>query len=348
MANEFKFNWGGPTLQELGEAYMNGYKPLPSMNGYVPSRTPDAVSAPVVANQQAMQGGEGGQQRGVMWGANNYGQGQAYNDKIAALQDEYNQNEARIAEIEQKIASIKSQITENKSRRDKLDMALAANRADIGDIATSITHQNAITNRQQQEYLRKLEEKRLGNEPDGTYKDVIDAYTELAYAPDEKTQALAQFKVEEALKKYEKKNGKPFGVNPLDVKRGGAKAGDVATTLERASGKYTASLDKNGRPTKAAKEEFLRDAEGLPYSKELQEQIDKVRNAETQEERKEKDAKVAKANQAAVDEVSKEVTGFDMKEGDTKEVTASNKKKVTVKKSGGKLTFTCGKAVKTK
>ena len=201
MANEFKFNWGGPTLQELGEAYMNGYKPLPSMNGYVPSRTPDAVSAPVVANQQAMQGGEGGQQRGVMWGANNYGQGQAYNDKIAALQDEYNQNEARIAEIEQKIASIKSQITENKSRRDKLDMALAANRADIGDIATSITHQNAITNRQQQEYLRKLEEKRLGNEPDGTYKDVIDAYTELAYAPDEKTQALAQFKVEEALKK---------------------------------------------------------------------------------------------------------------------------------------------------
>lgn len=348
MANDFKFNWGGPTLQELGAAYMQGYRPLQNMDGYVPSRTPDAVAAPVVANQPAMQGGEGGQQRGVMWGANNYGQGQAYTDKIAALQDEYNRNEARIAEIESKIASLKGQISDNAKRRDQLDLQLAANRAGIGDIGNSIAHQNAIETRKQQEFTRKLELARTKGNASDAEKAVIDAYTELAYAPDEKTQALAQFKVNQALEKYQKATRKPYGANPLQTNLGGAKAGDVATTLERAQGKFSASLDKNGRPTAAAKAEALKDAEGLPYTKDLQEWIDTVRNSETQEERAGKDAKASKANQAAVDEVAKEVTGFDMKEGDTKEITASNKKKVTVKKSGGKLTFTCGKAVKTK
>lgn len=269
-------------------------------------------------------------------------------DKIAALQDEYNRNEARIAEIESKIASLKGQISDNAKRRDQLDMQLAANRAGIGDIGNAIAHQNAIETRKQQEFTRRLELARQKGTASDAEKAVIDAYTELAYAPDEKTQKLAQFKVNQALEKYQKATGKPYGANPLDTPLGGAKAGDVATTLERAQGKFSASFDKNGRPTAAAKAEALKDAEGLPYTKELQEWIDKVRNSETQEERAGKDAKVSKANQAAVDEVAKEVTGFDMKEGDTKEITASNKKKVTVKKSGGKLTFTCGKAVKTK
>ena len=348
MANDFKFNWGGPTLQEIGAAYMQGYRPLQNMDGYVPSRAPDAVAAPVVANQPVMQGGEGGQQRGVMWGANNYGQGQAYTDKIAALQDEYNRNEARIAEIESKIASIKGQISDNAKRRDALDMQLAANRAGIGDIANAIAHQNAIDTRKQQEFTRKLELARQKGNVSDAEKAVIDAYTELAYAPDEKTQALAQFKVNQALEKYQKATGKPYGANPLDTPLGGAKAGDNATTLERAQGKFSASFDKYGRPTAAAKAEALKDAEGLPYTKELQEWIDKVRNSETQEERAGKDAKVSKANQAAVDEAAKQFSGFDMKEGESKDWTASNKKTVTIKKSGGKLTFTCGKAVKTK
>lgn len=348
MANDFKFNWGGPTLQELGAAYMQGYRPLQNMDGYVPSRAPDAVAAPVAANQPVLQGGEGGQQRGVMWGANNYGQGQSYTDKIAALQDEYNRNEARIAEIESKITSIKGQISDNAKRREQLDMQLAANRAGIGDIGNSIAHQNAIETRKQQEFTRKLELARQKGTASDAEKAVIDAYTELAYAPDEKTQALAQFKVNQALEKYQKATGKPYGANPLNTNLGGAKAGDVATTLERAQGKYSASFDKYGRPTNAAKEEALKDAEGLPYTKELQEWIDKVRNTETQEERAAKDAKASKANQAAVDEAAKEISGFDMKEGESKDWTASNKKTVTIKKSGGKLTFTCGKAVKTK
>ena len=348
MANDFKFNWGGPTLQEIGAAYMQGYRPLQNMDGYVPSRAPDAVAAPVVANQPVMQGGEGGQQRGVMWGANNYGQGQAYTDKIAALQDEYNRNEARIAEIESKIASIKGQISDNAKRRDALDMQLAANRAGIGDIGNSIAHQNAIETRKQQEFTRKLELARQKVNVSDAEKAVIDAYTELAYAPDEKTQALAQFKVNQALEKYQKATGKPYGANPLDTPLGGAKAGDIATTLERAQGKFSASFDKYGRPTNAAKAEALKDANGLPYTKELQEWIDKVRNTETQEERAAKDSKVSKDNQAAVEEAAKEYSGYNLDDGETDEYTASNKKTVKIKKSGGKLTFTCGKAVKTK
>ena len=344
MANDFKFNWGGPTLQELGEAYMQGYRPLPSVQGYVPSRSPDAVSAPVMANQPVMQGGEGGQQRGVMWGANNYGQGQAYTDKMAALQDEYNRNEARIAEIESKIATLKGQISDNSKRRDQLDLQLAANRAGIGDIASSISHQNAIDTRKQQEFTRKLELARTKGNASDAEKAVIDAYTELAYAPDEKTQALAQFKVNQALEKYQKATGKPYGANPLQTNLGGAKAGDVATTLERAQGKFSASLDKNGRPTDAAKAEALKDAEGLPYTKELQEWIDKVRNTETQEERDGKDAKVAKENQAAVDAVANSEKGLDLytlnKKGSYSETVG--KKTVTVTKEGGYAIIKCG------
>lgn len=352
MANDFKFNWGGPTLQELGAAYMQGYRPLQNMDGYVPSRAPDVVAAPVIANQPVMQGGEGGRQRGAgdrnTENRANYGLGQAYMDNLQALQDEYNRNEARIAEIESKIASIKGQISDNAKRRDALDMQLAANRAGIGDISSSIAHQNAIETRKQQEFTRKLELARQKGNVSDAEKAVIDAYTELAYAPDEKTQALAQFKVNQALEKYQKATGKPYGANPLDTPLGGAKAGDIATTLERAQGKLSASFDKYGRPTNAAKAEALKDAEGLPYTKELQEWIDKVRNMETQEERAAKDSKVSKDNQAAVDEAAKEYSGYNLDDGETDEYTASNKKTVKIKKSGGKLTFTCGKAVKTK
>lgn len=342
-------NGAGPNVSQIAAAQMAGYgSPTSSMAGYVPSRTPAAVNAPAQADPSYGLGGEGGQQRALMFGANNYGQGQAYTDKIAALQDEYQQNEARIAEIESKIAGLKGQISQKAKARDELDMKLAANRARIGDIGSSFSHQSAITNRKYQEAMRKLEAQRNNGSEADAKKAVIDAYTELAYAPDEKTQALAQYKVDQALEEYKKKSGKDFGVNPIEAKKGGAKSGDVASTLERAQGKFSASLDKYGRPTDAAKAEALKDAEGLPYSKELQEWIDKVRNTETQEERSGKDAKVSKANQAAVDEAVKEFSGFDMKDGDSKTYTASNKKVVTVKKSGGKLTFTCGKAVKTK
>lgn len=338
-------NGSGPTVAQVAAAQMAGYgSPTSNMAGYTPSRSPDAVNAPVQDAPSYGVGGEGGQQRGVMMGANNYGQGQAYTDKIVALQDEYNRNEARIAEIESKIASLKGQISANSKRRDILDMQLAANRAGIGDIGNSIAHQNAIENRKQQEFTRKLELARQKGTESEAEKAVIDAYTELAYAPDEKTQAIAQFKVNQALEKYQKATGKPFGANPLQTNFGGAKAGDIATTLERAQGKFSASFDKYGRPTNAAKEEALKDAEGLPYTKELQEWIDKVRNTETQEERAGKDAKVSKENQAAVDEVANSPKGLDLytleKKGSyTKTV---GKKTVTVTKEGEYAIIKCG------
>ena len=300
-------NGAGPTPAQIAAAQMAGYgNPSSSMAGYVPSRTPDAVPAPVVQPQSFGLGGEGGRQRGAgdrnTENRANYGLGQAYTDNLQALQDEYNRNEARIAEIESKIASLKGQISDNAKRRDALDMALAANRAGIGDIGNSIAHQNAIETRKQQEFTRKLELARTKGNASDAEKAVIDAYTELAYAPDEKTQALAQFKVNQALEKYQKATGKPYGANPLDTPLGGAKAGDVATTLERAQGKFSASFDKNGRPTAAAKAEALKDAEGLPYTKDLQEWIDKVRNTGTQEEHAGKVATIKKKKKKAIEQ----------------------------------------------
>lgn len=221
-------------------------------------------------------------------------------ERILALQDEYNRNEARIAEIESKIASIKGQISASAKRRDALDMQLAANRAGIGDIANAIAHQNAIDTRKQQEFTRKLELARQNGTASDAKKAVIDAYTELAYAPDEKTQALAQFKVDQALEKYKKATGKDFGVNPLDTPLGSAKSGDKATTLERAWAKYTASFDKNGRPTQAAIDEWNKDKRGLTFTAELQEKDNQVRNATSQEKHAGKVATIKKKKKEAV------------------------------------------------
>lgn len=63
--------------------------------------------------------------------------------QVGDLKAEYAQNEKRIVAIRQEIAQLeKGALTE-----DQLDMALAANRADIGDIGNSILHQNKIANR---------------------------------------------------------------------------------------------------------------------------------------------------------------------------------------------------------
>ena len=63
--------------------------------------------------------------------------------QVADLQAEYAQNAKRIAAIKQEIAQLeKGALTD-----DQLDMALAANRAEIGDLGNSLLHQNRIATR---------------------------------------------------------------------------------------------------------------------------------------------------------------------------------------------------------
>lgn len=141
-------NGSGPTLAQIAANDMAGYaSPAGSMMGYVPSRSPDVVAQPADPNYG--QGGEGAIERGRMFGANNYGQGMAYWEKMKEQEDlraELAQNEQRIAQIKLEIAQLKG---EAGREWDALDMQLAANRANAGDIGNAIAHQNRIITRQQ-------------------------------------------------------------------------------------------------------------------------------------------------------------------------------------------------------
>lgn len=347
----FDWKWqqpSGMSLQDEQRLAMQGYKPnTVQMNGYEPSRAPDVVPPPPPQNYGM--GGEGAIERGRMYGANNYGQGMAYQDNIKSLQEEYLRNVARISEIESEIANVKNEITAGKRSRNELDMALAANRARIGDIGNSLAHQQAINTREYQQYLRQLEQnKENQSKVPQLEQAVIDAYTELAWAEGEKQQQIAQFKVDKALEAYKKGTGKEY-VNPFEAKKGGAKAGDTAQNLEMAWGKYTASFDKNKRPTKAAVAEFLKDAEGLPYSAELQSKIDEARNAKTQESASADSAKLAKKQQEAVDEIAGDIDSFKLSKGNgSYTATAKNGQSVSVtaNEDGKTATIRCGKKSK--
>ena len=144
-------NGAGPTVAQLAANGMAGYtSPSNAMNGYVPSRTPDAVAQPAdPAAPSFGQGGAGGAERARMWGANNYGQGMAYTEKMQAIEDlkaEYADNEQRIEELKMELVKLQG---EAGRAMDDLDMRLAANRANAGDIASAMAHQNRITTRQQ-------------------------------------------------------------------------------------------------------------------------------------------------------------------------------------------------------
>ena len=127
--------------QAIAQSNMEGY--VPYMANYA---TTNVQGAPVAGVGGNVIGGEGGVYRAPY---GNYGQGMAYWEKIKEQDDlraELAKNEQRIAQIKLEIAQLKG---ESGREWDALDMQLAANRANAGDIGNAIAHQNRIITRQQ-------------------------------------------------------------------------------------------------------------------------------------------------------------------------------------------------------
>ena len=127
--------------QAIAQSNMEGY--VPYMANYA---TTNVQGAPVAGVGGNVIGGEGGAYRSPY---GNYGQGIAYWEKIKEQDDlraELAKNEQRIAQIKLAIAQLKG---ESGREWDALDMQLAANRANAGDIGNAIAHQNRIITRQQ-------------------------------------------------------------------------------------------------------------------------------------------------------------------------------------------------------
>jgi len=262
-----------------------------------------------------------------------------------ALRNELASNTARIAELRQQAAQIEGQIKGAGTERDALDTKLAANRAAIGDIGSAISHQNMIYTRAQQSRANELENARQGNtEVKAVEEKLEDAFMQRAWAENGEQKQAADMKISRLKKEYKALAGKDYA-GDVEIAKGAPKKGMRADTLEVAYGKYRNSFDKNGDPTQAAIDEFYKDVEGLPYTQKLQDTLNEVKKATSQETRKAAGAKTKRLENAAIEEAMKNYSSYNLSKNGSYTYTASNGKRVTVTKSGdGKILFECGKS----
>jgi len=298
---------------------MQGYQPLPNMQGYYPTY--------------------GGRQVDPGFNPATQPQLQQYeqNAQLLNLKDEYDRNTQRIMEIEQELAMIEKQTGKN---LDDFDMQLAQNRASIGDIGNAQMHLNRIDQR------RAAALGKAGN----TDKDRIAAEDEIdrlyvAMAGADPAQQ-AQYKnyIERKEKDYERVFGKPYS-GAVRVPTGKQDSGSVSTFAG-----YDSVLEQelkangnNGRLSNQQIAKLQSILDTLPSGgahNERQTALDAIKS----NEKHDADVKAQKAKEnAALDEITKKVTGFGLKKGESKTVTASNGKSVTVTRlTGGKVQYKCG------
>ena len=254
-----------------------------------------------------------------------------------ALRDEYSKNEQLIMEIEQELARIEKQTGKN---LDDFDMQLAQNRASIGDIGNAQMHLNRIDQR------RAAALGKAGN----TDKDRIAAEDEIdrlyvAMAGADPAQQ-AQYKnyIERKEKDYERVFGKPYS-GAVRVPTGKQDSGSV-TTFAGYDSVLEQELKANGNNGRLSNQQIAKlqsILDTLPSGSnhnERQKALDAIKS----NEKHDADVKAQKAKEnAALDEITKKVTGFGLKKGESKTVTASNGLSVTVTRlTGGKVQYKCG------
>lgn len=310
-------------------ADMQGYAPAPDMTGYQPTFGGRQVNPGFVpATQPQLQ---------------QYQEHTGYDNSIQALQDEYNRNSARIAEIEQELRTI---AVSDRNAVNDLDLALAQNRADIGDLGNAQMHLNRIDQR------RATELGKTGN----TAKDRIAAEDEIDRlymmraegSPGQQAyydRAIARKEAE-----YQRLYGKPYG-GELAIPTGPQSAGTVSNFqgYDDVLQQELNANGNNGRLSKAQIAKLNAILDKLPAGDERNARK-KALDAVVSNEKHAEDAKNQKAKEnAAIDEAMGAVDTWNWKANDSQTYTAKNNLSVTVKRlSGGKTQYVCGKTVRTR
>jgi len=288
------------------EADPSKYVPTPAilateaMQGYVPAYAGYTMPTPSNEKPQGMLGGEGAIERGRMWGANNYGQGMAYTQNIEAMKQEYAANNARIAQIEARIAELRKSSAGRYAEQDALDLRLAANRANAGDIATALSHYSNIDTRSQQRFnnavaLNGKDADKINN----LERDLVQAFQEQAWAQTKEQRAVADYNVGRLQKQYKKLTGAE-----MPTPFGDGSSGPM--TFEDIKIAYTNSLDKKGRPTDEALAKALADSYNVPQTEDVAKWRSEVIKSLTQEKAKSNADIEAEKDLAAFDKFIKE------------------------------------------
>ena len=320
-----------PTDEQMKAAYiarqqagMQGYAPAPGMQGYQPTfgeRQVNPGFAP--ATQPQLQ---------------QYQERTDYDNSIQALRDEYDRNTARIAEIEKELRTL---AVSDRNAVDELDLALAQNRAGIGDLGNAQMHLNRIDQR------RAVDLGKTGN----TAKDRVAAEDEIDRlymmraegSPGQQAyydRAIARKEAE-----YQRLYGKPYGGN-LEVPTG-AQGSDNVTTFQGYDDVLQQELNangNNGRLSKAQISKLSAILDKLPSGNERNERKKALDAVVSNEKHAENVSKQKTKEKEAIAEVKKSVTGWDLKEtGASKSVTAKNGQTVTVTRmSDGSVQYKCG------
>ena len=260
-------------------------------------------------------------------GFDRLGQGEAYGQTLQALQEEYQRNEARIAEIEAEIASIEKVSATN---LDELDMALAANRAGIGDIGNSFAHTSRIqTRRQLADQAKRDKAVNDRKEVEGIVEQLENAYI-MRGSADNVQRADWDNKINRLAKKYKELTGEDYVYTGATPKTGFVN--DGVKTIEDYNSFLAGKRDKKGRLSKASiaqAEQFLA---GLPLTEEVTKAREDLAKEVSQEQAADDAYKQAKKDNEALDEW----------EGKIGEATFASEGKNTItrdSKAGPQVTF---------
>ena len=198
--NGFQFNWRGMsrepamaapqgganlsnTLGASQAAQMQGYRPLPSMQGYQPTlsgRQVNPDSSPVTQPEIAMAQTE---------------------QRMKMLMDKFQENEEKIAQLKQEYAQLQQ---EESTASDNLERDIAANRAGIGDSNQYNVWRSRVESREAQDKAREEDKKGKLS----TLKSKVNgALLDLSYARGGKQEATARKIYQDALRDYREAGG---------------------------------------------------------------------------------------------------------------------------------------------
>ena len=329
MASKFQFNWKPNTIEDFQQGVVAPNQPLQmqpiGLRGSETWRTqynmPQTQRAAYMDEYEAP----------------------SVNNDMQALMDEYKRNEARIAEIETEIASIEKAGATN---LDDLDMALAANRAGIGDIGNSFAHTSRIqTRRQLADQAKRDKAINDRKEVEGIVEQLENAYI-MRGGADNVQRADWDNKINRLSKKYKELTGSDYVYSGATPKTGVVLG--TPTNLEEFDSWFNAQpKDKNGYYPKATLDKAKQILGTFTLTNDVTNKLKEIGNMKSAEKAGEDAEKQAKKNNEAIDNVFGNVTEWTLKAiGDSTTLTADNGVKVTATRTDGGILYQAGKQSK--
>ena len=283
------------------------------------------------------------------WNAQQKAAGLSTNANVEALKQEKAENMVKISQLKAELAQLQASLGDE----DAFSRELAANRAKIGDIAASRAHQQDIANRFQWKWQAEQNEKSRNADKDlqkrkeiQTLVGNIEDLDVMLAAPqmDSGTRDALLVKRKRMINEL-KALGKEYSAT--EVVSTASNKSASAKTISQLNEDYSNMLSngyKKKYPSKADMDKFKAEIDKLQDSPEKTELVNKFNDLKSAEDVKAGEAKAAKANQAAVDEIAGNVSEYKLRKSGSYTATAKNGKTVTVTKNqdGNSVTVRCG------